>query len=176
MINLNNKEKTLSMAVGLVLIIFMLKAFVFGPIYEKIADYDQEIEQSKVAIRRCMAFEHNRSEILKAQKRIEGYSSLKGSEEDKVAMVMSKVEAIARKAKLQISDMSPAGSAKTKGGAMIYRIQLRAEAQMKNILDFMSGVENADTLLQIEKISLSPKDESSDTLKIDATVLGVSFS
>jgi len=164
------------MGVGLVLVIFLLKAFVFGPIFEKIADYDQEIEQSKLAIRKYLAFEHNRTEILKAQKRIEGYSSLRGSEEDKIAMVMSKVEGVARKAKLQISDMSPAGSAKVKGGAMVYRVQLRGESQMKNILDFMGGVENADTLLQIEKIALSAKDETSDTVKIDATVLGVSFS
>ena len=176
MIKLNNKEKTLVGAVGLALIIFMLKTFVFGPIYEKISVYDQEIEQSKMAIRRYMAFEHNRSEILKAQKRIEGYSSLKGSEEDKIAMIMSKVEAIARKTNLQISDMSPAGSAKAKGGAAIYRIQLRAEAQIKNVVDFMSGIENADTLLQIEKITLTIKDENSDILKVDATVLGVSFS
>ncbi len=176
MIKLNSKEKILAMAVGLAVIIFMLKALVFGPIYEKISGYDQEIEQSKMAIRKFMAFEHNRPEILKAQKKIEGYSSLKGSDDDKSAMVMSKVEALARSAKLQISDMSPAGSAKIKGGATIYRIQLRAEAQLKNILDFMSGVENANTLLQVEKITLALKDESSNVLKMEVTVLGVSFS
>ena len=176
MIKLNNKEKALAAAVGLVLFIFMLKAFVFGPIYEKVSGYDQEIEQSKMAVRKFMAFEHNRPEILKAQKKIEGYSSLKGTDEDKSAMVMSKVEAIARSAKLQISDMSPAGSAKIKGGAAIYRIQLRGEAQIKNILDFMSGIEGANTLLQVEKIALSIKDESSDALKMEVTVLGVSFS
>ena len=175
MIKLNNKEKNLAGAVGLALIIFMLKAFVFGPIYDKITLYNQEIEQSRMAIRRYMAYEHNRIEILKAQKRIEGYSNLKGSDEDKVAMVMSKVETIARRAKLQISDMSPAGSSKAKGGAMIYRIQLRAEGQLRSILDFMSGVESADTLLQIEKVTLTNKDETSDILKVETTVMGVSF-
>jgi len=175
MIKLNNQEKALAGAVALALIIFMLQALVFGPIYDKIAIYNQEIEQSKVAIRRYMAYEHNRIEILKVQKRIEGYSSLKGSDEDKMAMVMSKVETIARKAKLQISDMSPAGSSKAKGGATIYRIQLRAEGQLQNILDFMLGIENADTLLQIEKIVLTNKDETSDILKVETTVMGVSF-
>ena len=176
MMKLNNKEKILAAGVGLVLLIFMLKAFVFGPIYEKISAYDQEIEQAKMAIRKYMAFEHNRAEILKVQKQIEGYSSLKGSDEDKISMVMSKVESIARKAELEVSDMSPAGSSKMRGGAMAYRIQLRGEGQMKNILDFMSGIETANTLLQIEKIALSIKDESSDTLKMEVTALGISFS
>lgn len=176
MMKLNSKEKILAVAVGLTLLIFMLKAFIFGPIYEKISVYDQEIEQSKMAIRKYMAFEHNRAEILKAQKQIEGYSSLKGSDEDKIAMVMSKTESIARQARLQVSDMSPAGSSKMKGGAMAYRIQLRGEGQMKNILDFMSGVESANTLLQIEKVTLAIKDETSDVLKMEVTVLGISFS
>ena len=173
---LNTKEKSLAIGVGLVLIVFGLKVFVFGPILEKINLYDQEIDQSKMAIRKYMAFEHNRTEILKAQKQIEGYSSLRGSDEDKAAMVMSKVEAEARKAKLQISDMSPSSSGKIKGGASVYRIQVRGEGPMKNVLDFMSGVETANTLLQIEKITLAIKDETSDVVKIDAIVLGVSFS
>jgi len=173
---LNNKEKTLATLVGLVLAIFLLKAFVFGPIFEKITTYNQEIEQSKMAIRKFMALEHNRSEILKAQKQIEGYSSLKGSDEDKTAMVMSKVEAEARKAKLQVSDMSPGGSSKTKGGAVIYSIQLRAEGKLDDILNFLSGIEKASTLLQVAKLTLSNKDEISDVLKLEVIVLGVSFS
>jgi hypothetical protein len=176
MMKLNNKEKTLAILVGLVLVIFLLKTVVFGPIFEKITIYNQEIEQYKMSIRKFMALEHNRTEILKAQKQIEGYSSLKGSDEDKVAIVMSKVEAEARKAKLQVSDMSPAGSSKTKGGAVIYSIQLRGEGKLNDILTFISGVENASTLLQVAKLTLSNKDESSDILKLEVIVLGVSFS
>jgi hypothetical protein len=176
MIKLNNKEKILVIALGLVLIIFMLKAFVFSPMYEKISDYSDEIAQSKLAIRKFMALEHNRPEILKAQKQIEGYSSLKGSEEEKVAMIMSKVESEARKAKLQILDMSPAGSSKVKGGVVIYKVQFRAESQLKSLLDFMSGIENANILLQFEKLALSTKGEGSDILKIDSIIVGVSFS
>ena len=67
---------------------------------------DEEIEQAKVTIRKYMALEHNRTEILKAQKQIQGYSSLKGSDEDKSAMVMSKIEAEARKVLVQ-SQPSP---------------------------------------------------------------------
>ena len=176
MMKLNNKEKTLAILVGLVLVIFLLKTVVFGPIFEKITIYNQEIEQYKMSIRKFMALEHNRTEILKAQKQIEGYSSLKGSDEDKVAIVMSKVEAEARKAKLQVSDMSPAGTSKTKGGAVIYSIQLRGEGKLNDILSFISGVENASTLLQVAKLTLSNKDESNDILKLEVIVLGVSFS
>ena len=173
---LNSKEKILAVSVGLLLTIFALKNFVLGPIYDKTTAYGQQIEQSQMAIRKYMVLEKNRSEIIKAQKQIEGYSSFKGSDDDKLSMIMSKVELEARKSKLQILDMSPAGTSKTKNGMTVYRMSMRAEGQLKNVLDFMAGIEGASILLQVEKIALSDKDETGSVLKIDTTILGVSFS
>ena len=173
---LNSKERILLAAIGLLVVLFILKSFVLGPIYEKIGQYSDEIEQSKTAIRKYLALEHNRTEILKAQRQIVGYSSLQGSDEAKSSMIMSKIEAEARKSKLQISDMNSVGSSKIKGGITLYRISLRSEGQLKNVLDFISGIENANILLQVEKINLSAKDDTGTILKIDATILGVSFS
>jgi len=172
---LNNKEKILLAVIGLLALLFIIKKFILDPIYEKTAIYTEEIQQSKMAIRKYLALENNRPEILKAQKQIEGYSSLRGSDEDKSAKIMSKVEAEARKSQLQILDMNFAGSSKAKGGVNLYRVNLRSEGQLKNILDFISGIENADILLHVEKIALSTKDETGSVLKADVTILGISF-
>ncbi|PIQ90054.1 MAG: hypothetical protein COV71_06565 [Candidatus Omnitrophica bacterium CG11_big_fil_rev_8_21_14_0_20_41_12] len=172
---LNSKEKILAASVGGLLILFALKIFVLGPINDKTNTYSQEIAQAKVAIRKYMALEHNRAEILKAQKQIEGYSSLKGSDEDKFAMVISRVEGAARKSKLKILDMNSSGMTKVKGGVTLYRVNLSAEGQLKSFMDFVSEVEGAGILLQIEKVNLSVKDESTGLLKIDVVILGVAF-
>ncbi|MDP3041398.1 MAG: hypothetical protein Q8N62_01495 [Candidatus Omnitrophota bacterium] len=172
---LNNKEKILAAAIGALLILLALKVFVLGPIYDKTGIYSSEIEQAKVTIRKYTALEHNRMEILKAQKQIEGYSSLKGSDEDKSAMVMSKLEAEARRSKLQILDMNSTGVTKVKGGVTLYRVNLSAEGQLKDFLDFISGIEGANILLQVEKITLAVKGENTGLLKIDVVILGVAF-
>lgn len=172
---LNSKEKILLVVIGLLALLFIIKKFILDPIYEKTAIYTEEIQQSKMAIRKYLALENNRPEILKAQKQIEGYSSLRGSDEDKSSKVMSKIEAEARKSKLQILDMNSAGSSKAKGGVNLYRVNLRSEGQLKNILDFISGIENADILLHAEKIAISTKDETGSILKADVTILGISF-
>jgi len=172
---LKSKEKILLIVVGILSVSFVVKSFVLGPIYEKIGTYADVIEQSKMEIRKYLALEHNRIGILKAQKQIEGYSSLKGSDEDKSAMIMSKIEAEARKSKLQILDMNFAGSSMAKGGVGLYRINLRSEGQLTSVLDFISGIERANILLHVEKIALSVKDEAGSLLKIDATILGISF-
>ena len=172
---LNSKEKILLIIIGLLSALFVIKSFVLGPVYEKIGIYADEITQSKMAIRKYTALEYNRAEILKAQKQIEGYSTLRGSDEDKSSMIMSKIEAEARKSKLQILDMNLAGSSKAKGGVGLYRINLRSEGQLRNVLDFISGVEGENILLHVEKIALSAKDDSGSVLKMDAVILGVSF-
>lgn len=172
---LKSKEKILIASIGVLALLLLLKIFVLGPIYDKTGIYSGEIEQAKLAIRKYTALEHNRTEILKAQKQIEGYSSLRGTDEDKSAMVMSKIEAEARRSKLQILDMNSAGLTKVKGGVTLYRINLSAEGQLKNFLDFISGVEGANILLQIEKITLAVKDENAGLLKIEVVILGAAF-
>jgi len=172
---LTSKEKILITVIGVLSILFSIKIFVLGPIYDKTSVYISEIDQAKITIRKYMALEHNRTEILKAQKQIEGYSSLKGSDDDKSAMIMSRIEGQARKSKLQILDMNSAGLTKVKGGVTLYRINLSSEGQLKNFLEFIAGIEGEGILLQVEKITLSVKDESSGLLKIDMVILGVAF-
>ncbi|MEI6831676.1 MAG: hypothetical protein WCK61_03110 [Candidatus Omnitrophota bacterium] len=172
---LNSKEKILAASILALLILLMLKIFVLGPIYDKTSIYSGEIKQGKVAIRKYMALEHNRTEILKAQKQIEGYSSLKGTDEEKAAMVISKIEAEARKSNLQILDMNSGGLTKVKGGVTLYRINLSADGQIKNLLDFIAGLEGANILLQVEKLTVSVKDEGMGLLKIDLIILGIAF-
>lgn len=172
---LNSKEKMLATSIGVLLIFLAVKVFILGPINNKTSIHSQEIAQAKVTIRKYMALEHNRAEILKAQKQIEGYSSLKGSDEDKIAIVISRVEAAARKSKLQILDMNSSGSTKVKGGVTLYRVNLNAEGQLKSFLDFISEIEGANILLQVERIALTVKDETTGLLKIDVVILGVAF-
>jgi len=172
---LNRNEKILLFFIGFALVAFGINTFILGPLYERTSLYTAEIGRSKAAIRRYMALEHNRVEILRASKQIEGYFSLKGSDESKSSMIMSKIESEARKAKLQIQDMNYAGSSKVEDSVVLHRINLRAEGQFKNILDFISGIEGANILLQVERIALSAKDESGGVLKMDATILAVSF-
>lgn len=172
---LNNKEKILVAVIGVLLTLVGFKVFVLGPTFDKMSIYSQEIEQDKVAIRKYMALGHNRTEILKVQKQIEGYLCLKGSDENKSAMVASKIEAEARRSNLQIWDINSTGMTKVKGGVTFYRINLSAEGQLKNFLDFISGIEGANILLRIEKVALAVKEETMGLLKIDAVILGISF-
>jgi hypothetical protein len=172
---LNRNEKILVFFIIFLLGVFIFRSFVISPLHERVSFYNVEIEKSKSLIRKYTLLEHNRGEILKAQKQIEGYLTLKGSNDQKSSIIMSKIESEARKSKLQILDLNSIGSSKIKGSIWVHRINLRAEGQIKDILDFISAIEEADILLQVEKLNLSGKDDSGSILKIEAVIFGVSF-
>ncbi|MFA5356802.1 MAG: hypothetical protein WC301_05310 [Candidatus Omnitrophota bacterium] len=172
---LNRNEKILATLIGIGLVAFVLKSFVLGPIYEKASRYNEEIGRANRLIRWYSALEHNRAEIIKARKQIEGYFALKGSDDAKSSAIMSKIESEARKAKVQIQDMNYTGTEKLKDKISLHRIGLRAEGQLKNMLDFFLGIEGSTILMQVEKVALSGKDEAASMLRLEAVIAGVSF-
>ncbi|MFA5369731.1 MAG: hypothetical protein WC300_03325 [Candidatus Omnitrophota bacterium] len=171
----NRSERILLFSVGFLAIVFFLKTFVLSPFYDRLMYYNTQIEQYEVIIRKYMALEHNRIEILNAREKVKGFFALKGSDEDKSAAVMSRMESEARRAKLQVQNMNYTGSSKIKDSIILHRVNLRAEGQLANILDFISSIERSDVLLQVEKIILTGKDDTSGLLKADINIAGISF-
>ncbi|OQB14137.1 MAG: General secretion pathway, M protein [Candidatus Omnitrophica bacterium ADurb.Bin205] len=172
---LNPREKMFLGIVAGVFVIFALNQLIFKPIGEGMRQAESEIDMFKMSIKKYMALDLNRAQILKAQKQIQGYLGLKGQPEDKVAQLMSAIEIEARKSGMQILDMSSAGEVKTKTKVLIYRIQMRCEGDINKIMNFIRGIETSGILMKVEKVAISAKDESGKVLKFDASILGVSF-
>jgi hypothetical protein len=172
----NKREKTLSIIIGVLLLLLFLKTFIFNPVINKLIRVRDDICRLELAVRKYLAVEQEKDIILAGQKRIDKYLSLKGSDEEKMAAILTKIEQEARKAGLSILDMNP-GNVSGAGlkGVAIYSVQLRAESDLEKVFDFIYNLENADILFKIEKLSLAVKDESGKILKIEASILGVSL-
>lgn len=172
---LNKGEKTLVLVIAALLLLFIFKLLIFEPLRERLSSVQQEIERARLVIRKYSDLGAHRKEILEAEKKIERYLKLKGSDEDKLAAILSKVEAEARKAGLLILDMNPVGAPKPKAMPAIYHVQLRAEADMAKFCDFIYELENADILFKIDKVKLSAKEGNPKIIKIEASILGISI-
>ncbi|MBU1090284.1 MAG: hypothetical protein KKC42_00365 [Candidatus Omnitrophica bacterium] len=172
---LNKREKILALVVGGLLLVFMFKILIFGPLVGKLSNVGQEISQTQLSIRKYLEIVERKEDILKAQEQIQRYSGLKGTDQEKMTTILSKIETVARKAGLSILDMNPQATVKTGVPPTIYRVQLRAEADMESIVDFIYNLENSDILFKIDKLDLSTRDETAKTIRIDAHILGISF-
>ena len=172
---LGKREKILAIAVATLLLAFVFKLLIFNPLLEKINSAELKIERAQLGIRKYLELVQQKEDILKAEKQIERYLNLKGTDEERMGAILSKIESEARKAGLSILDMNPQPMAKTKSIPIIYRVQLRAEADINKLFDFIFNLENSDILFKIDKLNLSSKDESSRILKIEASILAISL-
>ncbi|MCM8789666.1 MAG: hypothetical protein NC916_01405 [Candidatus Omnitrophica bacterium] len=170
----NKREKILSIIILILLLLLFLKFLIFNPVINKLRRLKDDIDRLELAVRKYLTIEQEKDIILAGQKRINKYLDLKGSDEEKMALILSKIEEEARKANLSILDMNP-GSRLGSTAVAIYSVQLRAEADLENLFDFVYNLENADILFKIEKLNLAAKDESGKILKIEASILGISL-
>lgn len=172
---LDKREKILAIAVLALLLLFVSKLLVVDPLREKLDTARNEISQAELTIRKYLQVQKHKDEIIAGQKQIERYLNFKGTNEDKAAAILTKVEQLSRAAGLSILDMNPVSVPKDGGSNAIFRISLRAEGEMAKLIDFIYNLENADILFKIEKLNLAIKDENSQVLKIDSNILALSL-
>lgn len=176
---LNKREKILVAAVGSLLLLFMFKLLIFDPLRQRLSSVKDEIGQAQLSIRKYAEIVERKDDILQAQKQVERYLSLKGNDEENMGAVLTKIESEARKSKLSILDMNPqtqVTAGKSTSSTRVYAVQLRAEADIEGIFDFIYNLENADILFKVDKLDLSIKDEGGKIIKMEARILGISLS
>ena len=165
----------MAVVVGGLLLLFMFKLIIFNPLLDKLSSAKLEIERAQLGIRKYLELVQQKDAILNSEKQIERYLNLKGSDEEKMSAILSRIESAAHEAGLLIQDMNPQAAPKTKSNPSIYNVQLRAEADLKKLFDFAYNLENSEILFKISKVTLSSKDETSRLLKIEATILAISL-
>lgn len=174
--SLGKREKILVIVTAALLLLFMFKLLIFNPLLDKLSAVKLQIERSQLGIRKYLELAQQKDKIMQAKKQIERYLNLTGSHEQKISLILGKIEAEARNAGLSILDMNPQDMPKTSALPAVYRVQLRGEADIHAFFNFIYNLENADILFKVDKISLSAKDETTGFLKIDVNIIAVSFS
>lgn len=173
---LNKNEKMLAGAVAASLLVMVLKLLVIEPVLTKFKNTGTEINACTLAIRKYSALEAQKDFILGEYGKIEPYLNFKGTPEDKMAAVLSRIEQEASSAGLTIVDMKPdSAQSDPKAEPSILRVQLNAEADISKIMSFIYSLENADLLIRIEKFNLALKDENTGIMKLEASIIGVSI-
>lgn len=176
MIQLKKNEKILGFIVFLLLFLYIFNTYIVSTLREKFNSTETDITRSQMLLRKYSGLEKQRPVFLKEYKKIERYLNFKGSDDVKMATLLSKIESEARNAGITIVDMKPEVTQRPKIPPIVYRIQLNAEGDMTKIVNFIYNLENTDILFKIDKLTLSVKDEDTGIIKLDAKILGVSIS
>ena len=172
---LNKNEKTLVIVTSGLAFVYLFNFLIFSPLREKFGGLEENISRSELQLRRFQELERKRDYLLAQYQDIEKYLALKGSPNEKITAILSKIEAETRKAGLTVLDMKPDASSAQLVSEGIYRIQLHCEGDVKKIFNFIYSLENSDVLFKIDRLNLSLKDETSGIMKLEAGILGITF-
>lgn len=173
---LNRNEKILAGAVLALILFYGVNQFIIAPLSEKFSSAEEDVSRLKLAIRKFSELEREKDRLLSEYEKIQPYLKLSGSDEEKQAAILSRIETEARNSGLNIIDMRPELLKKPKAVSLLCNVQLNAEADLNKIVAFLCNLENAPILFKIEKLNLSVKDESKGLLRFEVSILAVAFS
>ncbi len=173
---LTKNERTLVSVIVILLFVFMFNSLIIAPLRENLNKTNEDIERLWVLFRKYTGLEKEKSSITSAYKQIERYLGFNGTEDEKTTLILSRIEAEARKAGLTIIDMKPdTAKTKNKSSSSVFRVRLNAEAEMPKIFRFLYSLENTDIFLKVDKVNLSIKNEETGIMKMDVVILGISI-
>jgi hypothetical protein len=176
-VSLKKREAALFYIIAGLIGIWIVGKVVFAPFHNKLSGLGREVVLQEARLKKGIGLISEKDAISKEYERYASYFSLQGSsDEEAIGGFSEEVVRLSRESGLVIQDMKPQKETKSDKFSKLYQINIRAEANMQQLVNFLYALHNSSLLFSIEKISLSPRSEESPTLNISFTIVGVSFS
>ncbi len=158
---LSKRERTILYFALFFVLLFLLNNFLIYPVYSKISSLNNAIREKEQEIRTSLRVLSQKEKILSEGRRYASFMRRPQTDEEGMIALLKLVERLANKSSLYVIDMKPGGVKEDKDKTKKYLVNLTAEGQMEQIMEFMYNVENAEELLIIEKFQISPKSRES---------------
>ncbi|MFH0827383.1 MAG: type 4a pilus biogenesis protein PilO [Candidatus Omnitrophota bacterium] len=169
-LRLPKKQKTMLYATGGLLLFSLFNLLIILPVYSKIRSLNEAIRKKEAAIIRDLNVLDRKDEILSESKKYATFLKEALSDEEETTLLLKEIENIASKGSLYIVEMKPSGIKEERNKLKKFVVNLTCEGQMEQVMGFMHNIENAATLLNIDKFQLSPKSKDSSIAQCTMTV------
>jgi Tfp pilus assembly protein PilO len=162
---LSAREKKIAYVVaGLLIFVFGYHA-VLTPMMQKFSDLDDEIFAMQMRLRKAKTFLRQKDQVKEASTKFTNLEQMDaGSDEEEIARLLNSIEQTARKNGVSLSDVKPQPVRSDKITKQ-FVVELNAEAGLSSLVDFIYELENSPQMLRLGKVTLSPKDDKSPTIR-----------
>jgi|WetSurMetagenome_2_1015567.scaffolds.fasta_scaffold200367_3 hypothetical protein len=170
-LNLTKKQKILALLALGALFIFSAEKVFFSSISSKLRSMNRQIKAAETTLQRNLAIRQSKDLYSAEFKAYQAY--LKEEKSDLGGMAvdfLKEVERLARESGVSVINLNPQAAVENIKGSRIYKADLRLEASSAQLLGFFVKVQESRLLINLERFSISPKDEQATTLKADAVV------
>lgn len=156
--------------------LWLIFKVVFSPFHEKLSGLSNAMVLEEARLKKGIGLIENKDIILKEYDKYASYFSLQDStDESAKASFLKDVEKMGRAAGLTILDMKPQKEVESDKFSKQYQINIKAEATMKEVVNFLYSLRTSSLLFGVERMVLVPKGEESQELGVTMSIVGVVF-
>ena len=172
MIRINKKEKILIYVIAALVFFFLIEHFLFSGLRGKSKSVSGQIKVEEARLKAGLDIQKKKDKILAECKEFKPYlEKIEGiSDQEIFAKFLKEVEKTAQDAGVSIVNLTPQNEVQDEAEYKKYNAEFRAEGNISQVITFVSKIQNNALLIKLDKISLSPKDEQANLIKIEATV------
>lgn len=154
-------------------VLLLLDKVTLSPFLDKINSLDIQIDGSEKEWQWEVYIDSQKENILNAYEDIKPYIEAGKTEEDALAVIMRKIEEMAKAGDVILLNMKPdAGRERVEPNYVVKKIALNIEGSQRDIIRFFYKVENSNYPLTINGVDFKLKDKKANLMKAD---LGVYF-
>lgn len=161
---LSKKERILLYAAGVIIFFALLDRLIYHPIVNRLHELNQEILLQENQLRRILKNLAARETVLNTYSAYAAYALTAGSDEEKIAGLLSEIEGLARKSGLSLVNVRPKPATKTDFGKQ-YPVEVEVETEIASLIKFIHGLHSSKHLLRVKTFRLMHKEGGTSTMK-----------
>ena len=171
MIKINRREKILIYAGAGLIAIFLINKLFLSVIRSSMNTMKSRITSEEAKLKMGIEFQKRKDAMLAEYKGYEAYlKEEKMPEADIFAKFLKEVEGIARESRVSILTLNPQNKVEEADSYRKFTAELKVEASMEELYDFLYRVQNSKLLLKIDRMSVTSKDELGSVLRLDVSI------
>jgi len=171
MIKLKPREKILFYMTVAFALAWLFQKYLFYDVAAEIKTLHQKTIAEELRLKTGLTIQARKEAILKDRDDYGGYLKEENiSSADSATNFLKEIERIAQESKVSIISLSPSSAPAGSGGYTKCGAELRLEGAQGQIYLFLGKIQESRSLIKIDKLSLSPKDEQAKTLRLEASL------
>jgi len=170
---LSSKEKMMLYCACAAVGIAVFDRLVLGPITKESANIEEKIKNQMVTVEKDLTILQYKDKIINEDKTYSVFYTKNGlSAEELIGTFLSEVEGLAKSSGIALNNINPVTTEEKKDYTE-YSLIIECTGNMKNILDFIYGVDNSKKPIMVASFEIVPKNREAYDVKCTIEIVKV---
>jgi hypothetical protein len=163
-------QKVLIFLVSGAIFIFLTYRFLSLGLQAKLKKINLQIKVEEEKLRQGLRIQKDKDKVLEEYKNYSSYFKVGSHDREIVAKFLKEIENITQESGVLVVNLTPENQPEQIQGYKKFRADLKAEANIEQLYNFLYQIKDSKLLVKLDKISIAPKNEEASVLRIETTI------